>query len=330
MTKHADSFWYRKSLWRYLLLPIHWLLILLVKIRRVAYQREWIKSYQSKTPIWVIGNISVGGTGKTPFLIWLVDYLKQKGLSVGVVTRGYGGSSENYPLLVESSTSPDVCGDEPKLISARSQCPVVVDPIRSRAVSWIEKNLAVDVILSDDGLQHYAMNRQLEFCLVDGYRMFGNELLMPLGPLREPVNRLNACDLVIQNSGEQQFDCYFTLHADALVNVQNEDVIQLTSRESWPFDEYDAVCGIGNPEKFRVTLSQFSQPDRLVTFSDHHAFKPEDLLPLDQKPLVMTEKDAIKCRAFAKNHWWYLRITPVINLELVSRIDQVIKDCFNR
>jgi tetraacyldisaccharide 4'-kinase len=290
--------WYRSPVWNFWLLPLHWLFWLAVLLRRL-----WFAVFPAEAvsvPVIVVGNISVGGTGKTPLILWLVERAKAMNLSVGVVSRGYGGQSDRYPLMVEADTLETECGDEPKLIAQRTGCPVVVDPIRRNAVQALAGK--VDLILSDDGLQHYAMPRVAEIVVVDGERGLGNQWMLPIGPLREPESRLEQADLVVVNGKD------FVLQAQQPINAETGELVDLLEFEG---KQVHGVAGIGNPKRFFSTLTQLGMDVIEHPFPDHHPFQPEDLAFDDELPVLMTEKDWVKCRAFVSKRVWYLPVDAV-------------------
>jgi tetraacyldisaccharide 4'-kinase len=323
MKQKIEKFWYQPSYWQWIFWPIHLLVYSLVSLRRRLYLWKIKKTLKPNNKIIVVGNVSIGGTGKTPFIIWLVEYLQNKGKSVAVISRGYGGQSEVYPLVVTQETQASQTGDEPKLLAERLSCPVVVDPNRVRAAFYASETFNPDVIVSDDGLQHYALGRDFEICIVDGLRQLGNRFLLPVGPLREPVSRLSTCDLVVQNSGTKKFDYWFDIKPTHLVNLSTGKRVVL-SQEAIPFSECRAICGIGNPEKFEATLTQLNLQFKLHTFEDHHHYQQKDFELFGNEPIIMTEKDAVKCRSFAKESWWYIAIDVIPNDETVNRVNQFL------
>jgi len=184
-------FWYQPTRWWiWILSPFSWLFFVIASSRRFLYKKGLLSSSKNKLPVIVVGNISVGGNGKTPFVIWLCEWLIKQGYRPGIISRGYGGKSKVYPLLLGKTTSGKEAGDEPVMIFKRLGIPVVVDPVRSRAAAYLSEHDLVDIIVTDDGLQHYALQRDLEIVVVDGKRRFGNQHVMPMGPLREPLSRL--------------------------------------------------------------------------------------------------------------------------------------------
>ena len=294
--------WYTDQPWLKLLAPLSWLYSRLATSRRDKQIGQQIKF---SVPVIVVGNISVGGTGKTPLIIALARALQSKGYRPGVISRGYGGKAV-YPLLVQADTSPQQCGDEPKLINLQTGCPVVVDPDRNSAVSHLLQNSDCDLILSDDGLQHYRLHRDMELVVVDGERGFGNGKLLPQGPLRELPDRLNSVDFVIANGdwAKPSLD-NIQLHSMLLspeIPVKLDDWFyqRTTLRALEKNIAVNAVAGIGNPQRFQQTLQKMGYKPTLYPFSDHHQFTPDNLKFDNANPIIMTAKDAVKCGQFAE------------------------------
>ncbi|MTI63187.1 tetraacyldisaccharide 4'-kinase [Methylophaga sp.] len=316
--------WYRLHPVRWLLLPLSLLYRLIVAARRTAYQRGWLTRHKMRVPVIVVGNISVGGTGKTPFVLWLCDQLKQAGFKPGIISRGYGGKARHYPLDVTAQTTTAEAGDEPVLIARRSGCPVVVDPDRSRAAVHLLSQQACDVIISDDGLQHYALERDIEICLVDSQRRFGNKLCLPAGPLREPVSRLQSVNFVVYN-GEAASQRY-QMQLEASHWIKLTDPEQQLPLSAFQAQEVHAVAGIGHPQRFFDLLCEHEIIVHPHAFDDHHDFSAGDLDFGDELPVLMTEKDAVKCQAFAHPHHWYLPVTARIDDSLAQAIVNKLKD----
>jgi tetraacyldisaccharide 4'-kinase len=297
-------FWYQPTTWwSWILWPFSLLMLMVSQIRSYAYKKNWLKSYKSPLPVVVVGNISVGGNGKTPFVISLCELLIEQGYKPGVVSRGYGGKSDVYPLLVEQHTLGKHAGDEPVLIHKRLQIPVVVDPVRANAAAYLVNHCDVDVIITDDGLQHYALQRDIEIVVVDGQRRYGNKHIMPMGPLREPISRLQNVDYII-NNGE--------IHGGEFTMILTPTDCKRVDGKPGLLDQCDvnACAAIGYPPRFFDTLTkQNFILNKCIAFADHHAYTEKDFTQFEANiPLVMTEKDAVKCTAFAQSHWWYLPI----------------------
>ncbi|WP_028079323.1 tetraacyldisaccharide 4'-kinase [Solimonas soli] len=273
-------------------------------------------------PVIVVGNISVGGTGKTPFTIWLVERLREWGWQPGVVSRGYGGRAAGYPHEVRTDDEPAVCGDEPLLIAQRARCPVVVDPDRVAAARRLVARGGVDIVISDDGLQHLRLARDLEICLIDGRRGLGNGALLPAGPLREPPARLASVDLVVVN-GAAHAPYAGALRMD-LETAAPRRLLDGTAREFAAFrgERVHAVAGIGDPSRFFAGLVAAGLDVVPHAFGDHHAYRPADLAFGDTRPVLMTEKDAVKCRAFADARLWAVPVAARLSEDDTARVQQ--------
>lgn len=297
--------WYNRAVWVWLLAPFTLLFWLLSALRRKFYKIGLFSSKKAPVPVIVVGNISVGGNGKTPLVMYLCRWLKQQGYRPGVVSRGYGGSARNYPLLVNSELGPEIVGDEPAFMAQQLNCPIVIDPIRSRGASALANDHGCDIVICDDGLQHYALQRDVEIAVVDGERRIGNGYLLPMGPLREGAWRLEAVDFVVVNGGHAtQNEYLMSLEPGHLVNVKYPNQSKSLSEVASPAI---AAAGIGNPERFFSLLEQKGvKIKERKAFPDHHAFCEKDL---PEELVLMTEKDAVKCRDFAKEQWWYLPVT---------------------
>lgn len=281
-------------------------------LRRNYYDKHSDKSYKAPVPVIVVGNITVGGTGKTPLVIALVRYLMEQGYHPGVISRGYGAKGRQFPAMVHADSDAMSVGDEPVLIVQRTGVPLVVDPKRSRSVPFLlASHPEIDIIISDDGLQHYALARDIEIVVIDGERRFGNERLLPAGPLREPVSRLQQVDFCVANGNTQSEN-------EVLMQIQLEEPYQLNddrSRMSWESLKgvaVHAVAGIGNPKRFFSSLEALGLRVNPHEYSDHHVFKADDLQFADHLPVLITEKDAVKCRDIDNSHVWVVPAIAVL------------------
>lgn len=302
MSSLVDRFWYKNHPLRWLFWPLSLSYRCVAYVRRVYYQLFARQS--AKAPVIVVGNLSVGGVGKTPLVIALAKKLSGQGLQVGIVSRGYGASILKFPHLVKvGQDTAEAVGDEPLLIARRTGCPVVIAPKRNEAVRYLEANYHCDIILSDDGLQHYAMSRTLEIIVIDGTRGLGNGLCLPAGPLREPASRLKKANYLVVNEGSWPGAYSMQLKAKSLVHMKSgqeytaEQVCQPVA----------AVAGIGNPQRFFLTLQRLGFRFSAYPFPDHHRFKPGDL-SFAEPVIVMTEKDAMKCDSFVSDKMYYLPV----------------------
>jgi tetraacyldisaccharide 4'-kinase len=297
--------WNNGAWWLWLLRPLELLFRALTALRRQLYARGLLARYRAHKPVVIVGNITVGGTGKTPIVIALVEAMQVRGITAGVVSRGYGASAGAFPHTVcDASTAAD-CGDEPLLIYRRTRCPCVVSPSRPAAVRTLLQNFAVDLVISDDGLQHYALGRDMEIAVLDAQVGVGNGFCLPAGPLREPVSRLQSVDYVLYRGGDDPLTgvCY---EQDCLVNLatgaQCPVAVDAIGKRVY------ALAGIGRPEQFFASLGRLGFDIEQRVFPDHYAYSVADLAELSDKPIIMTEKDAVKCREFAGDNAWYLRI----------------------
>lgn len=322
LTDRLVEAWYAGHPALTLLRPLEWLYRSVVRRKRRAFVAGEGEIYRAPVPVLVVGNITVGGTGKTPMILWLIEHCRSRGLRVGVVSRGYGATPPQFPWRVRAEQSAAEAGDEPLLIVQRSGVPLVIDPQRARAVEALLQQEALDLILCDDGLQHYRLARDLELVLIDAARGLGNRRCLPAGPLREPVERLAEVDAVLRNGAdsddEQGFA--FQLQPSALVNLRSGERVGLDHFAAG--QQLHAVAGIGNPQRFFRTLEALNWRPIAHPFADHASYSPEALQFAPELPLVMTEKDAVKCRAFAADNWWYLAVDAAPSPAFVAWLDR--------
>ncbi|SEK74638.1 lipid-A-disaccharide kinase [Kosakonia sacchari] len=304
-----------------LLLPLSWLYGLVSGAIRLAYRLGLKKAWRAPVPVVVVGNLTAGGNGKTPVVVWLVEQLQQRGIRVGVVSRGYGGKAERYPLLLTSDTTTEEAGDEPVLIYQRTGAPVAVSPNRREAVEAILAQHSVQIIVTDDGLQHYRLARDKEIVVIDGVRRFGNGWWLPAGPMRERASRLKTVDAVIANGGVARAgEIPMRLIPGLAVNLRTGERRKV--RELAPCV---AMAGIGHPPRFFATLSECGVvPEQTFALADHQALTRADVQAMVKsgQTLVMTEKDAVKCRPFAEDNWWYLPVDAQLEGEQANKLLQ--------
>lgn len=316
--------WYQSSPWLKLLRPLSALYAGIASRRRQRFISDPSRVWRAPVPVIVVGNITLGGTGKTPMCIWLIDHLQSLGLRPGVISRGYGASMTTLPHLIDAhADQPAQVGDEPLLIARRCGVPVVIDPDRPAAARHLLANAEIDVIISDDGLQHYALGRDIEILMLDAARGLGNARCLPEGPLREPAQRLGSVDLLVSNGLEADAGSSFAMQltAKALVNLRSGERL---APEQWRGDRaVEAIAGIGNPQRFFTTLEGLSLQPNGHAFPDHAPYLLESFADCDPaKPLIMTEKDAIKCAGFARDNWWYLTIDASLSAAFASALQQ--------
>jgi len=318
----VDS-WYNKSFWLYLLYPFSILFSYLTSRRRRKFLKNKTESFSAKIPIIVVGNLTIGGTGKTPLVKYIASELIKRGYKPGIVSRGYGGKFKET-LKVDSNTSVKQTGDEAQILS-KLNIPFYIDKNRVRAVEKIIENHDCDVIISDDGLQHYKMKRDIEIAVIDGKRRFGNKLTFPAGPLRESIKRLSTVDFVVNNSGP-------TEENEFLMSISPSEFVHLKSGKSygvedWPMhNQVHAVAGLGNPGRFFDLLDKLGFDIVRHPYPDHHNFDSSDLFYLDHLPIIMTEKDASKCKDFDNNKIWYLKIDADVNNKFIDQLQSKLEE----
>lgn len=300
--------WYKGHPALALLRPLECLYRRVAGRRWQAFMDGSRPGWRASVPVVVVGNITVGGTGKTPMILWLIEHCRQAGLKVGVISRGYGATPPRFPWQVTAGDTAAVAGDEPLLIVQRSGVPLCIDPDRPEAARALLAEHALDLILCDDGLQHYRLARDLELVLVDAARGLGNRRCLPAGPLREPPERLNDVDAVLCNGQptDNALGYGMLLQPVALVNVASGERVGL---DHFPSGQaVHAVAGIGNPQRFFSTLEGLNWRPIEHAFADHATYSAAQLAFEPPLPVLMTEKDAVKCRGFARANWWYLAV----------------------
>jgi len=308
--KWLESAWYSGSA-PWMLRPLSWLYHLVMLTRRAGYAMRLLPSGHPGVPVIVIGNVSVGGTGKTPLTLWLAGRIRELGFVVGIATRGYGGS-DHRAHLVAPDDSPLESGDEAVLLARRSGSLVCVAARRLDAARELVSR-GCNVILCDDGLQHLALRRDLEIAVVDGARGLGNGWMLPAGPLREPAHRIGDVDLVVMNGSGSPVPgvqsgrlLRMGLEPGSAVSLVNDDQARLEAFRGRPVH---AFAGIGNPGRFFAMLRALGLECREHAFDDHHRYEPRDFSTGDEDPILMTEKDAVKCARFADRRMWYVPVT---------------------
>ena len=315
--------WYNKSFWLYILAPLTFIFSALVRARRNSYVKNPDKVWISPKPIVVVGNISMGGTGKTPLVKFIAMELQNRGFKPGLVSRGYGGKYSGT-LEVTSETTYKQTGDEAQIL-AKLNIPFFIDKNRSRAAKKLQEKHEVDVIISDDGLQHYSMGRDIEIAVIDGARRLGNGLAFPAGPLREPKSRLSEVDFIVNNGGPTEGD-------EILMTLSPAKFIHLNSGKEYSIDKWPmhnqvhAIAGVGNPNRFFDLLLRLGFEFDKNPFPDHHKYNKRDLYFLDHLPILMTEKDAAKCKHFNNSKIWYLSIESKIESQFIDRLEEKLND----
>ena len=316
--------WYKPEL-SFTLFPFLPLAALVKREADKRYQQfQQTPPWKPSVPVIVVGNVTAGGTGKTPMVAALVKRLVAEGYKPGVISRGYASSKNVSPVLVGAGSNPAKCGDEPVMLAELTGVPVVVDADRQRAVKHLLEVTDCNLVISDDGLQHYRLHRDLEIALVDGARGLGNGYCLPAGPLRESGGRLLDVDLVVTNGPCQRElpvkPLLMTLKPAQILPVDGCTDGRFREFSGKSGDTVHAVAGIGNPQRFFSTLKQQGFVVQGHAFPDHHSFTPDDLSSLKGGIVIMTAKDAIKCRPFARENWWYLTVEAQLPESFWTRV----------
>jgi len=328
MQQWLNDIWYKGS-WGYIfLIPLSWIYACLISLRKKILVHFFWRQATNLCPIIIVGNITVGGTGKTPLIIWLANYLSTQGVNVAILSRGYGGKS-NSLQMVNKDSDPNIVGDEPVMLAHRTKCSVYVHPERFKAVQLIAEQ-DIDVLLLDDGLQHYKLQRDFEIAVIDGERLYGNNKLLPAGPLREPVSRLDEVDVCLTQVG---------VNDDALISensikfyLKGQFAYNLCTGDSKSLSYFcgkkvHAIAGTGNPDRFFDLLENESINVYKHSFDDHARYSPADVTFNDNLDVLMTEKDMVKCRKFANKKLWYVPVDLVFidkQLDWLKSVDRLI------
>lgn len=314
-----SKLWYSKNPIALLLLPFSYLYQFCYKVHKLIYALGIKKIYRSPVPVIVVGNLTVGGTGKTPFVIALANLLSRQGYKPGIISRGYKGKLKTYPKLITEADDPTQTGDEPAFIVKKTSLPLAISPNRAESIDLLTKSNLCDVIISDDGLQHHAIKKDIEIVLVDGERHFGNRFCLPAGPLRESVKRLNDVDFMVLHQSSLLADYSMTLKTQSIYNLCEPG-------KKFDYQKYSsvsvhAVAAIGSPNRFFSTLTKLGINFIPHTFKDHHPFRKEDFnFCNDDDLIIMTEKDAIKCKKFARPNFWILPVEACLSDKLVNSL----------
>ena len=307
-----EQVWFQNHRAKYwlmpLLFPLTCLFAFISWVRRLLFKCKVKPTVKLAKPVIVVGNIGIGGNGKTPIVLFLIELCREMGLTPGVVSRGYGGKAPSYPYLLDENSTAEESGDEALMIYQRSKALVCVGSDRIASGEKLIE-LGCDILIADDGLQHYRLARDIELIVIDGKRRFGNGYLLPAGPLREGQWRLKHADMLINNGGKPELnEVPMTLVPQSVTNLKTGNVIPLdffiqTNRR------INAIAGIGDPYRFFKTLKRAGFSVAIEQgFVDHHQFTEQDFAHFDELPLLMTEKDAVKCKSFAKDNYWYLPV----------------------
>jgi len=325
-----NSVWYQKKLPFYLypLMPLSWIYFLIVFIRRKLYQCGIFQTHTFSVPVIVVGNITVGGTGKTPLVMHIFELLKRRGFRPGIVSLGYKGS-HLAPTSVTSESSPHLVGDEALLLVNKLNCPMVVGKNRVKAVEMLLNSGQVDIIISDDGLQHYALARTIEIAVIEAERRFGNGFGLPLGPLREPISRLQSVNLRVAKGGGQYSNIENSEYEMEITQDKLQNAFDNSLQQALSFfkdTKVHAIAGIGNPNRFFKSLSDQQISVIPHPYPDHYFYKAEDIQFNDNLPIIMTEKDAVKCKGFLTPNHWILNMKGMLNPLFDARLIMLLQE----
>ncbi len=311
--------WYKPKVWGFALWPASQVFAGLVKLRKLCYEKKIFKSYRAKVPVVIVGNLTVGGTGKTPLVIAFAQILQSMGLRPGIVLRGYKSHAAGA-ICVHKNMDAKLVGDEAVLLAKRGNWPVVVSKKRVLGVQKLLKEHPVDIVLCDDGLQHYALERDLEVVVIDGERGFGNGHCLPQGPMRELPERLQSVDLKVTNG----IDMHITV--DKVYSLLNKREINL---QDFRGKTVHAIAGIGAPSKFFKLLATHGITVLEHAFLDHHDFKMSDINFTDRLPILMTEKDAVKCQSFASERCWVVAVKTELDTKIQDEFVRLVQGVLN-
>ncbi len=321
---NANAVWYGRHPVSLALLPLAWPYCAVAMVRRALYRGGVLKAHRLPCPVVVVGNLTVGGTGKTPLVLRLAELAVERGLRPAILTRGYRGRGREWPRSVGPDDDPDLVGDEPLLLARRGVCPVIAGPDRVADGELAIASHRCDLILCDDGLQHYRLRRDLEVAVIDGERGLGNGRCLPAGPLREPRGRLASVDLVVRNGGVGEGH-RFTLAPGAAVSLR--DPTKTRPLSAFRGLRVAAVAGIGNPVRFFDLLRSHGILVEEWPYPDHHPYSAADLAAWPPGPVLMTEKDGVKCARFGRPDHWYCPVRaspdPVFVSALFARLDSL-------
>ncbi|MHB8455128.1 MAG: tetraacyldisaccharide 4'-kinase [Acidiferrobacterales bacterium] len=319
-----ENRWQGRSLVILALRPLSALYCLVISVRNRLYDLRVLASARMPVPVIVVGNITVGGTGKTPLVAWLGEFLRQSGYRPGIVSRGYRGRARVWPQAVSPGSDPAEVGDEPVLLARHARCPVMVGPDRVAAARALLAAHDCDVLISDDGLQHRRLARDIEIVVIDGERRFGNGLCLPAGPLREPVARLMSVQARVVQGSPRAGETGMTFRDAGFRNLATGET--RTARDFSGAMELHAVAGIGNPSRFFAHLRNLGLNVHEHAYPDHHAFSTTDLDFGPDATVIMTEKDAVKCERFAGRGHWFLSIEACPDPRLGALILELLKE----
>lgn len=317
--------WYERHPLMWLLAPFGWLYQFGMAGRDLLYRSGVLPMHPIGVPVIVVGNLTAGGTGKTPLVMWLADYLRELGYHPGIVSRGYGGYVSDNPQQVRPDSEPALVGDEAVIMARRSGCPVAVCRQRHLAAAGLVEHAGCDVIISDDGLQHLSLARDIEIVVIDGQRRFGNGLCLPAGPLREGKGRLQRVHAVVCSGRPQRGEHGMEYRARGLLPVSGRHH-EAQPLSGWRGRTVHAVAGLGNPQRFYTLLRAHDIQYIPHEFPDHHRYVADELQFGDDYPIVMTEKDAVKCEHLPLPEAWYVPVDVVLSNTFEYRLNHILKE----
>lgn len=318
-----EALWYGRCPLAALLVPLSWLYLTALVCRRFMYAAGILPVTRLPVPVIVVGNLTVGGAGKTPLIIWLARYLQTLAYTPGIVSRGYGGSAQSRAQRVGPDSDPALVGDEPVLLAQRTGCPVAVAADRVKAAQALLRQTQCDILLSDDGLQHTSLARDVEIVVVDGMRRFGNGHCLPAGPLREPVKRLDTADLVVAGGRAAADEFLMEYTSLPVKSLDGRREMQLAG---FGKQTVHAVAAIGNPGRFFSMLRRRGVDIEEHPFPDHHAFRRSDLAFGDGAAVLMTEKDAVKCRHYGLENAWYVPVDAELPAAFERKLKSLLEE----
>ena len=322
-----EKVWYSKNIFSLLLSPLSLIYICIIYLRHTLYQLGLISITKINVPTIVIGNIVAGGTGKTPLVIWLAKYFKDKGFLPGIVSRGYGGTYLSNIELVKPTSNPLLVGDEPVIIARNTNCPVVVAKKRAKGAKELVEKYNCNIILSDDGMQHYSLARDIEIAVIDGQRRFGNNYCFPAGPLREHKNRIHKADLIVSKYSARTCEYKMNYTYNQLVSLNKlSKTIPISDLHGMTVH---AIAGINNPDHFFSYLRSHKLELIIHKFPDHYLYTEEDVKFDDNFPVVMTEKDAVKCLNYSSHKHWYIPISAELSQSFACDLDKLMGKIIN-
>lgn len=318
------NFWQKRGWQARLLLPLAYLFAGLTALRRKYYQWGILKTIKLPIPVIVVGNITVGGSGKTPLVIYLIQLLQQQGYRPGLIMRGYGGKKTRQAIAVTKTSQAQLVGDEAVMLAQLLTCPIYVCRNRVSAAKALLRDFACNILISDDGLQHYALKRDIEIAVVDGERRYGNGWLLPAGPLRESQRRLNSVDFIVCNGQAAKGEFAMQLHPGLLQNLLQPNITQTIV--NFKKTSIHAIAAIGNPRRFFKMLKTDCGLTAVVehAYPDHYAFTGTEAVFKQASTIIMTHKDAVKCQAFAKANYWYLPVTADLDSHFTQQFLQLV------